>query len=236
MTRYDYLSLVAMIAVPLAPAFFFGHAVYTAVVSLPAAAWIAVTVGVMAALGLELVGILAGHVANTAWRLGDYGRAVLGGLIMAVYVVIGVVELWGSIGAVMFLIAPLVYLLAALQDGLHTAVSQQVVETAVSRQQEQEERRQQREHAQRMELERLRLAHDEKLARIAAKTQTVARTEADTSKTDWRLMSDTERLRLLDFTPDEIIDRYGVSSKTAGRWLERAGDLSGKMSANGHAR
>lgn len=234
MNRYDYLSLIAMIAVPLAPAFFFGYAVYTAVVSLPAPSWIAVPVGVMAALGLELVGILAGHVANTAWRLGDYGRAVLGALIMAVYVVIGVMELWGSIGAVMFLIAPLVYLLAALQEGLHTAVTQREAQTAVTRQQEQNERKEQHEHNRRMELEKLRLAHDEKLARIAAKTQTVIRTEADTSKTDWRLMSDTERLRLLDFTPDEIVGRYGVSSKTAGRWLERAGDLSEKMSENGH--
>lgn len=197
MSRYDILAIIAMIAVPLAPAFFFGHAVYTAVASLPAPTWLAVVIGAAAAVGLELVGILAGHVANTAWRLADYGRAVLGGLIMAVYVIIGVVELWGSIGAVMFLIAPLVYLLAALQDGLHTAVNQQVAETAVSRQQEQEDRRQQREHEQRMELERLRLAHDEKLARIAAKPQPqprqIARQDTGNLPHDWRQLTGQQR-------------------------------------------
>ncbi|MBX3058277.1 MAG: hypothetical protein KF770_17580 [Anaerolineae bacterium] len=204
MTRYDYLSLVAMIAVPLAPAFFFGHMVYTAVAMLPAPAWLAIIIGVAAAVGLELVGILAGHVANTAWTVKDYGRAALGALVMVVYVAIGVVELWGSIGAVMFLIAPLVYLLAALQEGLHTAVNQQVAETAVSRQQEQEERRQQREHEQRMELERLRLAHDEKLARIAAKPQPqprqIARQDTGNLPHDWRQLTGQQRRDLAHLT------------------------------------
>lgn len=231
MKRYDYLSLIAMIAVPLAPAFFFGHAVYTAVVSLPAAAWIAVTVGVMAALGLELVGILAGHVANTAWRLGDYGRAVLGGLIMAVYVVIGVVELWGSIGAVMFLIAPLVYLLAALQEGLHTAVNQQAAETAVSRQQEQEDRRQQRDHEQRMELERLRLAHEEKLARIAAKPQPqprqIARQVTGNLPHDWRQLTGQQRHDLAHLTREGREAMMPELSERARRdWHNRLDEIA----------
>ena len=125
MDRYSFLSILAMVLVPLAPVFFFGHAVYLAVLQLPAPGWVATAVGLAGAVGLELVGILAGHVTNAAWLQQDRGRAIIGGAILITYVAIGVAELWGTIGAVMFLIAPLVYLLAALQDGLKTAVATQ---------------------------------------------------------------------------------------------------------------
>ncbi len=53
---------------------------------------------------------------------------------------------------------------------------------------------------------------------------------ADTLKTDIRHFSDTEILRLVDFTPEEIMSQYGVIRKTANRWLEKSNKLSAKLS------
>lgn len=113
---YNILSLTAPIFVPIAPVIFFGWRVYAAVLETTARAWLAVPAGALTALGLEAVGILAGHVGMTAWRRGDNRTAVISAAIMAIYVAIGTFELWGSIGAVVFWIAPLVYVLVALQE------------------------------------------------------------------------------------------------------------------------
>lgn len=113
---YQILSITAPIFVPIAPVIFFGWRVYTAVLLTTDTLWLAIPAGALTALGLEAVGILAGHVGMTAWKRNDNRTAVIAAVIMCVYVGIGTYELWGSVGAVVFWIAPLVYILVALQE------------------------------------------------------------------------------------------------------------------------
>lgn len=113
---YQILGIAAPIFVPIAPVIFFGWRVYTAVIEMTQRQWLAVPAGALTALGLEAVGILAGHVGMMAWKRGDNRTAVIAAAIMCAYVGIGTLELWGSVGAVVFWIAPLVYVLVALQE------------------------------------------------------------------------------------------------------------------------
>lgn len=54
----------------------------------------------------------------------------------------------------------------------------------------------------------------------------IVQTETDRQKAArWPELSHSERVRLLDLTPDEIVSQYGVSTKTAGRWTKRAAAL-----------
>lgn len=233
MTRYNVLAIVAVITVPLAPAILFGWNLYNYLMGKGVPVWLAIVGGVAGAVSLEAVGILAGHVGMVYLKRRDW-RVLFPAIAMLFYAGYGYVKTpeYGGV----FILAALVYVLVALQGEADTAVKQELADTAVSRAHEWQQEQEDAAHRRQMETERLRLAHEERLAKISAKSQVTAKTEVDTSKTDWRLMSDTERLRLLDFTPGEIVSRYQVSNKTAGRWLERAGDLSRKMSANGHAR
>ncbi len=113
---YQFLSITAPIFVPIAPVIFFGWRVYSAVLTMTNEAWLAIPAGALTALGLEAVGILAGHVGMTAWKRNDNRTAVIAVVIMVAYVGIGSYELRDSIGAVVFWIAPLVYVLVALQE------------------------------------------------------------------------------------------------------------------------
>lgn len=123
---YNILSLLAPVFVPIAPVIFFGWKVYTAVQEMTQSPWLSIPAGALTALGLEAVGILAGHVGMVAWRRGDNRTAVIAAVIMAAYVGIGTIELWGSVGAVVFWIAPLVYVLVALQELLRQDASADV--------------------------------------------------------------------------------------------------------------
>lgn len=113
---YNILSLLAPVFVPIAPVIFFGWKVYTAVYDMTKSLWLSIPAGALTAVGLEAVGILAGHVGMVAWRRGDSRTAGIAAAIMLAYVAIGTIELWGSVGMVVFWIAPLVYVLVALQE------------------------------------------------------------------------------------------------------------------------
>lgn len=113
---YNTLSFLAPVFVPIAPVIFFGWKVYTAVLAMTTKSWLAIPAGALTAFGLEAVGILAGHVGMVAWRRGDNRTAVIAAGIMLAYVGIGSWELRGSVGMVVFWIAPLVYVLVALQE------------------------------------------------------------------------------------------------------------------------
>ena len=119
---YQLLAITAPIFVPIAPVIFFGWKVYTEVQAMTSSLWLSVPAGALTAVGLEAVGILAGHVGMSAWRRDDNRTAVISAVIMAAYVGIGTWELWGSVGAVVFWIAPLVYILIALQELLRQDV------------------------------------------------------------------------------------------------------------------
>ena len=160
------LTLAAILITPIAPATFFGHQAYTALLGQTGAPWLAVVGGIATAIGLELVGLLAGHTTIEFWRRGDR-RAWLAALLLVAYIAIGTVELWRvPVGRAVFLIAGLAYIVA----GLRHDAEQVATETAQDRVDD---------RAEAQELARLRLQyqHEEKLARIQAKATAQAATQ-----------------------------------------------------------
>jgi len=249
---YTLLGWLAMIAVPVSPAMFFGWKAYAALLILTGSDWLAVPGGILTALGLELVGIFAGHTAIEMYRRHD-PRWKLAALIMMVYVIIGTTELWSNpIGRVTFLIAALVYLLVGLRHDLEVVLLAEASETEKQQaeakaEKEQKEAWEMEQAAKDREVERqLRLQTEAdktaiQLAKIQAKTTPLNEpklypdmvTVLDTSKTDWRKLSNAERRQIALLAPEQIVNQFGVSDKTARRWLERASKMSPQMSFNG---
>lgn len=186
---YIILGWVAMLSVPLAPAFFFGFSfaedIYSQVFNMTGVAGIAaafaIAVGVVSAAGLELVGILSGHNAVRFWEMGNKIHAALCGVILVSYVVLGISGLESVLakGTVMFLVAPLVYLLVGMQGELNRSESKKGVQERQSLAIElrKEEAAAQRQHE--LELERLRLDAEVKKER-ARQPKVVAGTQPAT--------------------------------------------------------
>lgn len=167
---YTYLGWLAIVAVPIAPVFFFAWDVYQEVLTRANYWLLAAGVGLVSAIGLELVGVLAGHLAMEFWRTGNTQRAILSGGIMGVYVLIGVIQLWGTIGMVMFIIAPLVYVLVALRQVAEQEATEHARHEKRSIVIDYRAKEAQADRQHQLELERLRLANEVKLAKVQAST------------------------------------------------------------------
>lgn len=109
--------------VPVAPAFFFGHAMHMAVIAVSpdAVAW-AATVAVCAALALEAAGILAAHNVARYYAEGEAVSARVAAAVAVAYLVIGIGGIWllenaaidaKIAGTAVFLVAFLIYVLMA---------------------------------------------------------------------------------------------------------------------------
>jgi uncharacterized protein YbcC (UPF0753/DUF2309 family) len=75
---------------------------------------LALVVAGCAALGLELLGVYAGHNMVHFWHSGHMAFAGVSALIMLAYVGFGMYELWGTVAATAFMIAPLAYVSTGL--------------------------------------------------------------------------------------------------------------------------
>ena len=166
---YDMLGWIAVVSVPLAPVFFFGHRIYRELLQLTGWAWWSLFIGFAGAIGLEIVGILAGHMASEFWQSEKPLHAGISALVLMGYVTVGVAELWGTVGAVMFVIAPMVYLLLAMREthGHVRHKTDQVKATRLAYELEQEAL--DRQLARELKARRLELRHQEKLALAAPK-------------------------------------------------------------------
>lgn len=218
---YQILGWLAVLFTPVAPAFFFGWRVYSAVVEMTQIHWVALGVGLCAAIGLEAIGIFAGHTAVDAWRAKQWGSATVATVILGIYVVIGVWELQGTIGMVMFLIAPLGYVVLGLRDTMTKHLSQEEQsQRLLDQQKEAEAKQKQAEAQQKLELERLakateleqqaqeaeyqrkvqiaqlRLAHEEKLAEIES-----------------RKVIEQERRKLAEIQEQKVTESFRTSGK-----------------------
>jgi len=167
---YTALGWLGMIAVPLAPAFFFAWDVFIEVQALTAGlVWLSVPVASLSAAGLEVVGILSGHTSMEFWKRRDKERAIIAAVIMVLYTGIGMYQLRATTGAIMFLIAPMVYILVALRHSLGEEKTTEKQQAIHGRRVEAQER----EHRQRLEAAQLKLKHEENLAKINAKATAV---------------------------------------------------------------
>ena len=154
---YDLIGVIAMIATPLAAATLFGWNLYGYLVERSVPMALAIVGGLSGAVAIESVGIYAGHVGMDYARRRDW-RGLVAAAAMAFYVWFG----WSKVpeyGAV-FVMAGFVYLLVALRQ--EAAAIDQTTAASVKADTN---------WARRMELERERMRHDERLARISAKAQ-----------------------------------------------------------------
>ena len=151
---YKTLTRIAVVSVPIAPVTFFGWRVGVEVFETTSQLWLAIPAGFLTATGLEIVGVLAGHIALRYYQEQRWILASIAATIMAIYVYIGASELVGTIGETVFYITPLVYILAGLQGVAETIEVQRSDATEFER----EQWRVQQEYK-----------HTEKLARIDAK-------------------------------------------------------------------
>lgn len=227
-----FIRRLAPFSVPAAPAFFFGHAVYTAVLAMAGRSAIGLIVGLVAAAGLESVGILSAHIAVRLHSSGERGKALVAGGIAVFYLVVGITGIWllestsrdaKITGTVMFLIAGAVYLLLGLVDDDGARQSQANESEQARRQQ--------------VAWEREQAAKDRELARqLRAQASTLPRLEsgqkAVTSPSDWRLLPHAEKVRMLDLTTGEIAKKYNVSDSTARRWVRSARELAAPVTGD----
>jgi len=229
---YSTIGWLAMIAVPVAPAFFFGWNVFAEVrAETEGLLWLAIPVGVFSAFGLEVTGILAGHLLMEFWKRRSYDRAALSGVILLIYTAIGVVHLWGSVGSTMFIIAPLVYLLVALRHTLTNETAVEENQGGYQRQAAAEDR----EHQRRLDVEKMRLQHEERLARINGKNGAMAegkarhdvRHDAANVPGDWRQLSRAQRRDLAHATREERDAMFPeLASRTRREWHKRLDEIA----------
>lgn len=113
---YTFIKYISLFCAPFAPAVFFGSKVYAGLSEVGVGYGLSLLAAICAAVALETVGLLAGHTLVDFVGLGRYELSGLSLILLACYVAIGVYELWNTIGAVMFGVALLVYLLVALKQ------------------------------------------------------------------------------------------------------------------------
>lgn len=236
------ISRLAPFVVPLAPAFFFAHSVYGQVLTMTDDQRLALTLAGISALGLEIVGLMAAHRAVEFYSKGETEKAKTAVGITGIYLVIGIggILLFENTdfnakvtGVVMFIIAGMVYLLLGLTEDSRKAER----EAAVALEQEGARAADQLAWERQVELEKIRLDHELKLKRM--ETQKPApRTDIPTvnptvTATDWRKLGEEQRLSMASYSTEQIVNLYGVSERTAERWLSRSRKLSTTVPSNG---
>jgi hypothetical protein len=168
-----YLTHIARITTPAAMVVFLSYELSR---SLAVTGWwyAFLLIGSLAtAIGVEIVGILAGHTLEGYWRLRDAWRSLLALALLLAYTIAAVHILrHNPTLAVVPIIAAIVYILAALADGLHTAETHQEQQAAATLEYDLQRQRAEDDHRRRMQAAELRLKHEAKLARIQARAST----------------------------------------------------------------
>lgn len=187
-----HLSIAARILTPLAMVVFLSYELSQSL-AVTGLWYVALLIGsVCTAVGIEIVGILAGHTLEGYWRIGDAWRGLLSFALLLAYTVTAVYILAGTSLIIVPIIAAIVYILASLTDGLETAVNRQEVATAVRQTFDLEQEARENDHRREMETRQaglkaqndlqIALAHDRTQAEIAiaeAKAQaSIANAEA----------------------------------------------------------
>lgn len=232
------ISRLAPFVVPLAPAFFFAHSIYGQVLAMTADQRLALALGLIAAMGLEIVGIMAAHQAVDFYSKGESGKAKTAVAITAVYLCIGIggIILFENTtfnakvtGVIMFIIAGMVYLLLGLAES-----SRKTEREAVTVQEQQAELRADEVAWERqLQLQKIRLEHERQLKQIEVQVTDLATTVRPVLPADWRKLSAEQKAAMATYSTAQIVSQFGVSDRTAARWQARSRKLSATVSQNG---
>jgi hypothetical protein len=201
-----------------------------------AGGWIvAIHIGAAAtAVGIEAVGIMAGHVLEGFWRMGDRPRTAVAFGLLLIYTAAGLFILRNNAAMLPIpVIAAVVYLLAGLAESLTESQAHQVQQTAVQEAFELEQLAKDKELER--ELRRKEQADHTavQLAKIEVKAKTVtnrvnnSRSDAGQLPGDFRLLTRADKRLITTLTTGELEEMAGISDSTARRWKRQ-------VAANGH--
>jgi hypothetical protein len=242
----SFIGHLSKFLVPVAPAWYWGDIINQSSDNL--------IVGIAAAVVLEIGGMLSAHYAVVYYGT---ARGHLAAAMTGLYLAIGIGVMWLMEAAnvdtklvitAVFAIAGMVYLLAAISEleqreeaareaaEAERAAKEEAAEATRKEQEEADRKRQQEiedremEHQQRMDAEKLRLVHEEKMARIEAKSATSRRSDSGhlpvTLPSDFRLLDERQKHMVNELSSGELQDMAGISASTARRWKRQ-------VSANG---
>lgn len=227
-----HLSTIARIITPLAMVVFLAYEINRSMTV--TGAWaIALLIGAIGtAVGIEIVGILAGHALEGFWRIGDQYRAVLSFILLIAYTGTAVYILRHNQAMVLVpVIAAIVYLLASLTTSLEMTVSQHEAITAVSSAFDLEQAKADR--ALERELRRQKQADETavKLARLEAKTvrtQPVRSAESSGKfPSDYRKLTPEQERYLSELTREERENELShLSGRTFRNWNEKLDQIT----------
>lgn len=236
------LPLIGRLFTPLAMVVFLAYEISVSQ-QVPGGWQTAVIVGaVCTAVGVEVVGILSGHAVERFWRLGDGWRTAVSLLLLTVYTAAGTFILWGTIMVVVPLIAAVLYIVAALVEGVEEQVQADAQQAETRSAFEMEQEALDRQAKREAEADRLKSETAVKLARIEAKarpTATYTRQEERQEErqlsgnlpANWRQLTREQRHDLAHSTREE---RENIMPEMAERtrrlWHER---LDGIAAMNG---
>ena len=226
--QYKIIGWFAMVFTPIAPSSFFGWRVYTVVDEMTSGLWwLSFGSALAAVIGLEAVGILAGHTAIDAIRLKKYEAGAFAAVVLIAYVVIGVYELWNTIGAIIFLIAPLAYLAVGLREALSEVSHEKKQDTAAKYKARQAQLDAQKE-IKLAEIEAKKQASIER-AKAASFTRQDARQDAAqvaTYPADWRQLSAAQKAQLANMPRGEREKHMqDLAARTRRAWHDRLDKL-----------
>jgi len=184
------------------------------------------------AVGIEAVGILAGHTFEAYWRVGDNGRARLALALLGVYTVAGLVILWGNWALMPIpIIAAVVYLVSGLAESLTAQQAKEAAKDAAVEAFELQEKAKDREWQRQLEARRLEADTAVKLARVESKAVTsrpvTSRLDSGHFPNDFRLLTAAQKDHVAQLTSGELEQLAGISDSTARRWKRQ-------VAANGY--
>lgn len=219
---YTIVKYLSLFCAPFAPAVFFGSRVYAGLSEVGVGYGLALIAAICAAVALETVGLLAGHTMVDFVGLGRYELSGLSLILLGCYVAIGVYELWNTIGAVMFGVALLVYLLVALKQYSDKLDHQK----EAKRDDQKEERTASIQARLAVKLAEIEASKQVEIAKIAPQ-QSVApaiATQQNTQQIDKRAM--IMQLHSQGMKQNEIAERVGVSTSTVSRVINPPNRIS----------
>lgn len=230
-----HLSTLARIITPLAMVVFLAYEINQ---SMTVTGWwrFALLIGsIGTAIGIEIVGILAGHALDGFWQLGDKTRTRLSLVLLVVYTAVAVYILRHNQAMVLVpIIAAIVYLLSSLTGSLDDTVNEQrqndAAQTAFDLEQKAKDKELERELKRKKQADNTAV----KLAQLEAKSVVVSNPVTVTSAqsnghlpSDYRLLTSEQKDMIFDLTSGELAQLADISDSTARRWKR-------KVTANGY--
>ena len=238
-TIFTIIGWLSVVTIPVAPAYFFGEAVMKQANEY-APYSLAVIVGICAAMGMEGVGIYAGHTAVQAFRLGRWWLGTGAAVILLAYVGIGASKLTGF-GQTMFFVAPLSYLILGINHAVEVAETKEAQSENEAQLASEEQlaadradKQAEAERAQQLKLAQLAAQKEVQLAKVTAATSRQDSGNLPQEKrqhsgnpqwdyTDWRLVPLEIKQKIATMTAPELAPIMPHLGDTTRRsWVRKA--------------